>query len=140
MDFIDLRHRAGLPDKYCAEYFQVHRTTVLRWDSGDIEPPRAVIECLRMLSGEMPSFAGRSAFKDWRFCAEYLYSPSGARFTPGDLNAIHWDQEIMTQQEVTIRRLTEQVSTLSEQVEILHNRLGPKMPANVVRFPGVKAQ
>lgn len=39
-----------LSGEQCAAYLGIHRSTICRWESGEIEPPKAAIEALRLLS------------------------------------------------------------------------------------------
>lgn len=134
-DFKTLRFRAGLPDDYCRDFFKVHRTTVDRWDSGEVTPPEAVRQCLLMLSGQFPEFAARSAFAGWRFIRDYLYSPSGERFTPGDIEGIRYQQNLEQAHRAQIRRLEREKLALQAQID----DLTPAIPDNVITFPGFRA-
>lgn len=134
-DFKTLRFKAGLPDGYCRDFFKVHRTTVDRWDSGEVSPPESVRQCLLMLAGQFPEFAARSAFAGWRFVRDYLYSPSGERFTPEDIDGIRYQQNLEQGQRAKIRQLERKIDTLQAQID----DLTPATPDNVVLFPGVRA-
>lgn len=52
----------GLTTEQCAAYLGVHRSTICRWESGEIEVPRAAREVLRLLS---TSACQRLSHKHW---------------------------------------------------------------------------
>lgn len=52
----------GITTEQCAAYLGVHRSTICRWESGEIEVPRAAREVLRLLS---TSACQRLSHKHW---------------------------------------------------------------------------
>jgi hypothetical protein len=64
----------------------VHRTTVLRWLSGQVAIPGAQHQAIRMLLGDLPGTAGK--WTGWRFHDGQLLSPAGDAYAAGDVLAI----------------------------------------------------
>jgi len=52
----------GLSTEQCAAYLGIHRSTICRWESGEIEMPKAPFEALRLLS---TSAEQRLSHKQW---------------------------------------------------------------------------
>lgn len=52
----------GISTEQCAAYLGIHRSTICRWESGEVEIPRAAYEVLRLLS---VSACQRLSHKHW---------------------------------------------------------------------------
>lgn len=73
--FSEWRYFARYSLDDCAQVFKVSKRTVRNWESGKIEPPRAVLICLQLFSGRL-DFLG----KNWTgFCItrDCIESPEG---------------------------------------------------------------
>lgn len=69
------------------ELCKVHRTTVTRWVNGTVTPPASALLVLQLeCSGQRPG----PEWQGWRMHGEFLYSPAGDKFTPGDVLAAPW--------------------------------------------------
>jgi len=127
MDFQGLRFEAGFNSrKSVSEYLQVNLSTVSRWEAGEVKPPHAVVELLRMLGGYLPAIGRRDQWHGWRFDKEYLYTPNGDRYTAGDIMAV--------------RTLYARLSNARADVLRLEKQLAAREPAktNVVQFNDFK--
>ena len=79
MDFTDARHTARMSRKEVAQYLEISPRTIKRYEAGQ-KPPKAIIECLKMIGGEMPKFGlKRNGFEGWSLSNGYLYTDSGDR-------------------------------------------------------------
>jgi len=86
MDFLEARYLSRMTAQEVADYLDISLRTVKRYESTG-KAPKAVIECLLMISGRMPSFSRRNDFTGWSFSSGFLYSPAGDKFTSGDVIA-----------------------------------------------------
>jgi hypothetical protein len=97
MDFNDARHIAKMRRREIMQYFEISKSTLLRYEASG-KAPKAIIECLRMIGGELPDFRfykDRGSFKGWYFGGGYLYSNNGDKFKSGDILAIMKDRELI---------------------------------------------
>jgi Phage protein len=126
-EFAFLRMSARLPRDLCADYFRVNLSTVTRWDNGTSEPPFAVCELLRVLSGYVPALSARQGFKGWRFDGDTFISPEGDTFQEHDLRGIR----LLYDQAAAYRR---EIRALKKELEQMRPTPQP-LPDNVVAFP-----
>lgn len=84
--FRQARYAARMTKKQVAEYLEISPGTVARYEK-TIHAPKVIIECLLLLGGKMPSIGRRNCFEDCSFGNGYLWSPSGEKFTSGEILA-----------------------------------------------------
>jgi len=94
MTFKDAKHTARMTTEQIAEYLNLSLATIKRYEKTG-NAPKAVIECLRLIGGQLPAFAMRNDFKGWSFGGGFLWSPAGERFTSGDILAIIYDKQLI---------------------------------------------
>ena len=85
-EFTDARHRAKMTREQVMEYFAISKRTFQRYESQE-KAPKAILECLRMMGGKLPSFNTRNDFTGWSCGQGFLFSPEGDKFTSGDVRA-----------------------------------------------------
>jgi len=107
MEFTEARHIARMRRNEVMDYFQISKTTLTRYEQTG-KAPIAIIECLLMIGGHMPTFKHaqrRDNFSGWSFSDGYLYSDAGQKFTSGDLLAINIDRQLIRCLELENKRL-----------------------------------
>jgi len=120
MNFTDARHIAKMSKLEVMEYLKISESTIKRYEKSE-KAPKAVIECLLMIGGQLPNFAQKNNFSGWSFSSGYLYSPEGNRYTSGDIRAIYSDREL-------IKELTRLNKEIKKQVSM-------SVSDNVIPFP-----
>ena len=122
MDFTDARHTARMSRKEVAQYLEISPRTIKRYEAGQ-KPPKAIIECLKMIGGEMPKFGlKRNGFEGWSLSNGYLYTDSGERFTSGD------------------RELIKEIRKENKRIKEIIKEKEKEKKTNVIKFPksGIK--
>jgi len=104
MDYIDARHTARMTNQEIAHYLELSPSTINRYKNTG-KAPKAVIECLRMIGGQLPEFSLRNDFSGWSFGNGHLWSPAGERFSAGDVLAIIYDKQLIRSQAREIEKL-----------------------------------
>jgi len=82
----------GLSTEQCAAYLGVHRSTICRWESGEIETPKGSFEALRLLSASTGQRLSHKHWDGWyieRQTGE-LVSPDMGNLAvkPGEINGL----------------------------------------------------
>lgn len=72
----------------CVMVFAVNKRTVTNWESGKIQPPRAVFICLQLFSGRL-DFLGKS-WKGFRIMPEYIESADGDFVRAWEIKALRY--------------------------------------------------
>ena len=85
-EFTDARHGAKMTRDQVMEYFAISKRTLQRYESHG-KTPKAIIECLRMIGGKLPTFSIRNDFTGWSFGQGFIWTPEGDKFTSGDVRA-----------------------------------------------------
>lgn len=91
--FSEWRRFAGYSLDDCSMVFAVTRRTVNNWESGKIEPPRAVFICLQLFSGRL-DFLGK-AWKGFRITPECIESPDGDFVRAREIRALRYAMQAM---------------------------------------------
>ncbi|SFK41936.1 hypothetical protein SAMN04488079_11091 [Methylophaga sulfidovorans] len=94
MTYKQARYAARMTKKQVAEYLELSSRTVARYERTNCAP-KVIIECLLLLAGKMPRIGRRHCFEDWSFGNGYLWSPSGEKFTSGEILALHINQQLV---------------------------------------------
>lgn len=81
----------------------VHRTTILRWRSGQIKIPGRQHQAIRELLGHLPGTDGK--WEGWRFWQGKLNSPGGDQFDPGQVLSLILLRQQLAAQRHEIDRL-----------------------------------
>ncbi|CAN0621126.1 conserved protein of unknown function [Burkholderia multivorans] len=82
----------------------VHRTTLMRWRTGQTRIPPAALALLRVWSeGKLPGMS--DDWRDWRFDGDRLVAPNGQRFAPRDMLAWHWKEQALDAHQRRIKQL-----------------------------------
>ena len=84
--FRKARYAARMTKKQVAEYLEISPGTVANYEKTN-HAPKVIIECLLLLGGKMPSIGRWNCFEGWSFGNGYLWSPSGEKFTSGEILA-----------------------------------------------------
>ena len=103
---------AELGEHRAAELLNVHLTTVRRWASGEVVAQTPVLIALRHLTGRWGE-----ANKDWEGWVvrdNWIWSPSGERFHPGDLLGLRYRTQLQKYYERQIRLLKEKLAQLDD--------------------------
>lgn len=77
----------------CAMVFKVTRRTVSNWESGKIEPPRAVFICLQLFAGRL-DFIGKP-WKGFRITSECIESPEGDFVRCEEIRALRYAMQAL---------------------------------------------
>lgn len=93
MDFKTARYKAKMTPEQVAEYLELSPRTIARYEMTG-KAPKAVIECLLLLGGKMPSIGRRNCFQGWSFGNGYLWSPAGEKYTSGDILSLRINQSL----------------------------------------------
>jgi len=125
MTFNDAKHVARMTTIQIAEYLNISISTINRYEKTG-KAPKAVIECLKLIGGQLPKFAMRNDFIGWSFGSGYLWSPAGDKYTAGDILAIIYDKQLIKSQRTEIKALKKQ-GMQSE-------------PSNIIPFPAQMKQ
>lgn len=91
---------------------QVHRTTLLRWRTGQIQIPGAKHLAIRELLGHLPGTDGK--WEGWRFWRGELIAPGGEHYGPGDVLSMGLLRQQLSAQEQTIRALRARLRVLEQ--------------------------
>lgn len=90
----------------------VHLTTVKRWHAGDVVAQTPVLIALRTLAGRhwdrSPDWEG------WTIRENFLHSPAGERFIPGDLLGRQYQIQLQKHYEAQIRALRLKLAKLQD--------------------------
>jgi hypothetical protein len=95
----------------------VHRTTIRRWLSGQIQIPGAQHIAIKALLGDLPGTAGQ--WTGWRFHDGLLYSPAGDRYRSGEVLAICLNRQIYNELAREVRALKLKLQTAELALEHL---------------------
>lgn len=106
----------GLTRVDAAKIFGVTEKTFKKWEES--HAPGHVGELLYHLAGFLPA-----PFDGWRITQGMLWTPENAGYTPGEIQAIHWDKQLIQFQRAEIRELKEALQDA-----------GPDL-SNVIPFP-----
>ncbi|WP_157272419.1 hypothetical protein [Azonexus hydrophilus] len=81
-----------LTTEQCAAYLGIHRTTICRWESGEIETPRAAFEALRLLCASATQRLSHKHWDGWFINSQTgeLVSPDVGRLSvkPEEINGL----------------------------------------------------
>jgi DNA-binding XRE family transcriptional regulator len=77
----------------CQAVFHVTRRTVNNWESGKIEPPRAVFICLQLFSGRL-DFLGKR-WRGFRITPECIESPEGDFVRCEEIRALRYAMQAL---------------------------------------------
>jgi hypothetical protein len=86
LELEDARHIARMTIDEVSNYLNISKRTLKRYEATG-KTPKVVIECLLLLGGQLPEFSKRNDFIGWSFGSGFLYSPTGLKFTSGDVIA-----------------------------------------------------
>jgi len=138
MTFNDAKHVARMTTIQIAEYLNISISTIKRYEKTG-RAPKAVIECLRLIGGQLPKFAMRNDFIGWSFGNGYLWSPAGDKYTAGDVLAIIYDKQLIKSLEIELTRQTKSRLLGRVQFEdtdiVIHD-----VPSNIIPFPAQMKQ
>jgi len=124
MTFLDAVQHAWLTDDELANFFKVSLSTVKRWKKNN-KAPTGVIQSLKLIAGDCPTFSNKCGFEGWTFSRGFLWSPELDKFTPGDIRASKLDRDI-------IRGYERETAELIQKIKM---RDLPVIQSNVVAFP-----
>lgn len=126
MTFLDALQHAWLTDDELVNFFQVSPSTIQRWKRNN-KAPTGVIQSLKLIAGDCPTFSNKSGFEGWAFSRGFLWSPELDKFTAGDIRASKLDYDIIRGYE----------RELSKVRDLLKGQNIPVKKSNVIPFPSV---
>jgi transcriptional regulator with XRE-family HTH domain len=91
--FSEWRRFAQYTLEDCQMVFKVTRRTVSNWESGKIEPPRAVFICLQLFSGRL-DFLGKR-WRGFRITPEAIESPEGDFVRSEEIRALRYAMQAL---------------------------------------------
>jgi len=91
--FKEWRQFANYSIAECAVAFAVTQRTVKNWESGKIEPPRAVFICLMLFSGRM-DFLGKR-WRGFRITTDCIESPEGDFVRCEEIRALRYAMQAL---------------------------------------------
>jgi hypothetical protein len=97
----------------------VHRTTILRWRSGQIKIPGAQHLAIQQLLGHLPGTDGQ--WEGWRFWKGKLNSPGGDQYGPGDVLSLVLLRQQLTAQRREIVELKARLMMAERSVQVSAN-------------------
>lgn len=121
MTFRQARYAARMTKKQVAEYLEISPGTVARYEKTN-HAPKVIIECLLLLGGKMPSIGRRNCFEGWSFGNGYLWSPSGEKFTSGEILASRMTRKLADELYEENVRLRKKIIVAKKRAINLHNR------------------
>lgn len=89
----------------------IHRTTLMRWERAEVRIPDRTLILIRQLLGHLPGTDGK--WQGWRFWQGRLYNPAGDSWEPHDLEARHWNLQLIDALRDENARLRDQIRALS---------------------------
>ena len=89
----------------------IHRTTLMRWETGAVRIPDRTLYLIRELLGHLPGTDGQWA--GWRFWQGKLWDAAGDCWTPTDVEARHWERQLIDALRRRVGELEAQVKALS---------------------------
>lgn len=108
----------------------VHRTTLLRWRTGQTRIPNAVRALVAILASGRPPQMDEREWRGFRFERDAIVSPTDRRFTAAALSNMEWQDQLTEALHRRIGRLEEQL----RQVQALRQDSGANDP---VGRPGI---
>ncbi|PCH64500.1 MAG: hypothetical protein COC04_03515 [Gammaproteobacteria bacterium] len=70
-EFAQARHVARMAREQVMDYLDISKRTFKHYEPQGTAP-KAIIECLRMMGGQLPSFNRRNDFTDRSFCVGFF--------------------------------------------------------------------
>lgn len=89
----------------------IHRTTLMRWETGAVRIPDRTLYLIRQLLGHLPGTDGK--WQGWRFWEGKLWNPAGDHWEPHDLEGQHWERQLISSLKAENAALRAQVKALS---------------------------
>jgi len=86
-----------------AELLNVHLTTVKRWHAGEVVAQTPVLIALRTLAGRWGPTC--KDWEGWTMAENWLWSPTGDKFHPGDLLGRQYERQLIRYQRRQIAAL-----------------------------------
>lgn len=123
MDFNEARYLSRMNKKEIAEFLGLSIQTINKY-SRTGKAPESVIQCLLMIGGHFPTFKKKNSFCGWSFSDGFLWSPSGERFTSGDILSLRINQQLVD----SLHRSNVKMRKKEEQEK-------GRPPSNVIPFP-----
>lgn len=108
-DLAEVIDRIGRPA--VLRHLNVHRTTLLRWERGQVRIPTRTHHLLRELLGHLPGTDGQ--WSGWRFWKGRLFNPAGDSWSPGEVEARHWHLQLIDSLQRRVSELEAQVASMS---------------------------
>ncbi len=104
MTFNNARHLARMTLEEIAEHLQLSLKTIKRYEETN-KAPRAVIYCLKLIGGHIPTISKRNDFTGWSFGSGFLWSPTGEKFTSGDVLSLRINLALIRSQRVELEQI-----------------------------------
>lgn len=115
----------------------VHRTTLMRWRTGQTRIPHAALALLRIWrEGRLPGMG-----EDWRgfsFFGDKLYTPAGVGYTAREIEGWHWQQQHCESAQRRNDQLEKLVRDLSDKLQAVSGGANDRAffdPTNPARPP-----
>lgn len=107
-----------LSTEQCGAYLGVHRSTICRWESGDVETPKAAYEVLRLLVRTAAQRLSHKHWDGWFINRDgELVSPDNGRLAvkPGEINSLPALYRRLADFDLEISRQSDEISALREE-------------------------
>jgi DNA-binding XRE family transcriptional regulator len=91
--FSEWRKLAGYTLDECTRTFAVTRRTIKSWETGKIQPPRAVFLCLMVFSGRL-DFLGKK-WRGFRITPDCIEAPNGDFVRCEEINAMKYAMQAL---------------------------------------------
>ncbi|KAI3589330.1 hypothetical protein D9X30_4913 [Cupriavidus sp. U2] len=110
-EFFDMLGEAarhvGETDLYAM--LSVHRTTLLRWRTGETRIPAAARALVAILASGIPPWMDPGAWRGFRFERDAVVTPGGRRFTAQALGSLEWHDQYVESLQRRVARLEDQL-------------------------------
>jgi hypothetical protein len=106
-----------MTNKEIANLLQLNIKTVTTYQKTN-NAPKPIIISLMLIGGHIPNFTQRNDFKGWSFGQGYLWSPSGEKYTSGDILASRIDKALIRELDREIKHIKKQ-SLVRESAQII---------------------
>lgn len=97
--------------KRAADALNVHEITVKRWYSGEVVAPGPVLIALRTLAGKWGD--QNKDWEGWTIHENWLWSPTGERFHPGDLLGRQYQRQLINHLERKVDLLEKKLRSVN---------------------------
>ncbi len=116
-EFLHLWHVAARHhgERQLLAWLAIHRTTLLRWRTGESRIPAAARALVQILASGRPPQMSELRWRGFQFQDDAIITPEGRRFTPQALGNLHWQDQFVESLQRRIARLEAQIAAVQAQ-------------------------